>query len=85
MHKDYPWTCGDCGELGVYPLILSTYNITIKREGNLHDLTLKNFPMPTCQFCGTQWTSIEQCDLITEEYERTKTIVGISDLARTLG
>ncbi len=70
MHKPYPWFCGNCAEKRVFPIILASYSCKILRGGKLHDLTIKNFPLPTCQLCGSQWCSLEQSELIEEEYIR---------------
>jgi hypothetical protein len=70
MHKPYPWTCGNCAEKRVYPIILDLYSIQILRKGKNHTISIKNFPIPTCQLCGSQWFSLEQSELIEEEYKR---------------
>lgn len=63
--KTYPWTCGNCAQKRVQP-IFQDYCTQFKHDGKLHDLTIPNLEVPTCQNCGQKSFSLSQGDRITQ-------------------
>ena len=63
--KTYPWTCGNCGQKKVEP-ILEDYKTQFKHDGKIHDLIIPNLEVPTCQNCGQRSFSLSQGDRITQ-------------------
>lgn len=56
--KPFPWTCGNCAQKRVEPVV-GDYETDIKHDGTLHHIVLPQIEIPTCQNCGTVHTSID--------------------------
>lgn len=63
--KPYPWTCGNCAQKKVEPVI-GDYATQFKHDGKLYDIVLSQVEIPTCQNCGTVQTGIEIGDKVTK-------------------
>ena len=63
--KPYPWTCGNCTQKKVQPVI-GDYATQFKHDGKLYDIVLSQVEIPTCQNCGTVQTGIEFGDKVTK-------------------
>jgi len=63
--KPYPWTCGNCAQKTVEPVI-GDYATQFKHDGKLYDIVLSQVEIPTCQNCGTVQTGIDLGDKVTK-------------------
>ena len=63
--KPYPWTCGNCAQKTVQPVI-GDYATQFKHDGKLYDIVLSQVEIPTCQNCGTVQTGIDLGDKVTK-------------------
>lgn len=87
--KPYPWTCGNCAQKKVEPVI-GDYAVQFKHDGKVHDIVLSQIAIPTCQNCGTVQTGTEIGDKVTkalrdkvgllssEEIKRQRTALNLS-------
>lgn len=63
MNKPYPWTCGNCAQKEVYPVI-GDYTTNFKKDELILTVTLPQIEIPTCKKCGTVHTTIDIGDRV---------------------
>jgi len=62
--KPFPWRCPSCGRKEVRPRA-TRYTLEVKHDGRLHDVTIEDFEIPTCEACGEKLFSNREDERIS--------------------
>ncbi len=77
--KPYPWTCGNCAQKRVQPIV-QDYQTQFKHDGKLHDLLIRDVAIPTCENCGEKNFGIEQSDRVTQALREKVGLLASEDI-----
>lgn len=77
--KPYPWTCGNCAEKRVHPVV-QDYSTQFKHDGKLYDLLIRNLAIPTCENCGERLFGIEHGDKVTQALREKVGLLSSEDI-----
>ena len=69
--KPFPWRCIECDLLDVQPSTIRDYGMTVKHDGQEHEICIPEFSVPQCQACGAMHYDIE-ADRQVQNALRTK-------------
>ena len=63
--KPFPWRCPHCGRKEIRPRA-TRYTLEVKHDGRLHEVTVEDFEIPTCDACGEKVFSNREDERISQ-------------------